>query len=579
MMKLIKLIKLVKVVLFLVVCVVYVALFTASTEAASTEKTVKIQEKYLILPICNSASKKVVEITDENGIRAYKFEVTLADTSKKADWNSFLDMSQYTGQSMKITLHSPSETVTGEDSAQLALIVNVSEVPRNEPLYQEKYRPQFHFSQMQGWNNDPNGMVFWNGEYHLFWQSNPMGLPWGNMFWGHAVTRDLVHWTELPLALRPFGDDLPPEKRDPSMAVRNCFSGTTSPAWDVEMSPENEANRPLLAAFTDTGVGEALAISTDQGRTWKYDSVLVRHHGRDPQLIWFPEEKTWVMPVYDEKDGRRQIAFYQSKDRKNWERTGEIDGFFECPNMYELPVDGDPNNTRWVLWAADAQYVIGKFDGKTFIPEHEGKHRLHYGQFYASLCFNNTPGRLIQIGWAQIGIPFEARQPFNQTFTLPLDLTLRTTPDGIRLFAKPVPEMNVLRGEKREFTEKLVLSNNGDADGNGSGNSFGDGQLYELCVTLDADKDAELVFGRNSIRWNAAEKKLDEMVIRPKDGKIMFCVWIDRPMYEICANNGEAYKTYSRHDGGEKIPAIELRGDGAETGKVTVWALKGIHNR
>ncbi len=539
--------------------------FFSSLEAeGESEKQIAVQNQFLIFPIQNSAEKRTIEITDDSGVRLYKFEITLAKNAESVDWWAFFDVSEYRGKRLNIK----SDSYSSND-AVFSLIENVSEVPRREPLYEEKYRPQLRFSQAQGWNNDPNGMVFFNGEYHLFWQSNPVGLPWGNMFWGHAVSKDLVHWSELPYSLRPFGDDLPAEKRTESMAVGSCFSGSTSPAWDYVQNSKSDANfdskvaepTDLLAAFTDTGAGEALAVSHDGGKNWTYDSVLIRHQGRDPQLIWLAEEKCWLIAVYEEIGERRLIAFYKSFDRKNWERTGEINGFYECPNLYKLPVDGNPENTRWVLWAADAQYVVGNFDGKTFVPEHEGKYKLHFGRFYASLCFNNTPGRLIQIGWAQVGIPFEERQPFNQGFTLPLDLTLRTTPAGIRLFAEPVPEIETLRGEKREFSDRLSLEN------------FGDGQLYDILVTFDAAQDATLQFGSNVIRWDAEKRLLNEMPLEPQNGKITFRVVVDRPMYEICANHGAAYETLSRADGGVPFTTLEFHG----AGTVTVWALRSSH--
>jgi len=523
--------------------------------SADTSFQLKVEKRFLILPISNSAEKRTVEITDENGIRLHQFIVTLAGAPEAADWWSFLDVQEYAGQTL--TFHFSGDFPKSE--SLVAIIQNSDSVPRRESLYAERLRPQLRFSQMQGWNNDPNGMVFWNGEYHLFWQSNPVGLPWGNMYWGHAVSRDLVHWEELPLALRPFGNDLPKEKKVPSMAVGQCFSGCAVPAWD-------SGNGDLLAFFTDTAVGESLAVSHDSGRTWTYEGLLVPHRGRDPQLNWFPETKTWLMSVYEEGDpspeaakaGKKveqMIAFYQSKDRKNWERTGEILDFYECPNLNRLAVDGDPANTRWVLWGANGMYVVGDFNGKTFVSEHEGKLQVHYGRFYASQCFSNTPGRLIQIGWAQI--PMDGKTPFNQGFTLPIELTLRTTPTGIRLFAEPVKELEVLRQEKREFTSELALD------------SFGDGQLYELEVSLDASTDGALIFGKNAIHWNAATRQLDEMPLEPVDGQITFRVFIDRPMYEISAQKGAAYKTAVRQDAGEKFSALELKGNGS----ATVWKL------
>ena len=192
----------------------------------------------------------------------------------------------------------------------------------------------------------------------------------------------------------------------------------------------------LVAAFTDTGCGEALAYSNDRGRTWTYyeGNPVIRHRGRDPKLVWYAYDKDdtpidetakqlgghWVIAVYDEKGGRN-VAFYTSSNLKEWTEQSHLMGYFECAELFKLPVDGDKHNTRWVVYAADARYAIGDFDGKTFTPEHEGKHQVHWGNYYASQCFSNPPdGRVVQIGWARVNVP---GMPFNQTFSLPTKLT------------------------------------------------------------------------------------------------------------------------------------------------------------
>ena len=170
----------------------------------------------------------------------------------------------------------------------------------------------------------------------------------------------------------------------------------------------------MVLAFTDTGCGESLAYSTDRGKTWKYyeGNPVIKHRGRDPKLIWYARARTsrstprrgrhWVIAVYDEDAGARpEHRHLHSKDLKEWTRESNIPGYFECAEIFELPVDGDPAKTKWVIFAADAKYAIGHFDGKKFTPEHEGKHQVHWGPYYASQCFSNPPdGRVVQIGWA-----------------------------------------------------------------------------------------------------------------------------------------------------------------------------------
>ena len=186
---------------------------------------------------------------------------------------------------------------------------------------------------------------------------------------------------------------------------------------------------PLVVAFTSTGRGECIAYSNDRGRTWtEYaGNPVVRHAGRDPRLLWHEPTKRWVMAVYDETGGARSIAFHSSPDLKTWRFESRIDGFFECPELFELPVDGDcPARRLWVLYAADGEYRLGQFDGQRFAPE-TGKLRVWYGNFYASQTFSDAPdGRRIQIGWAN-GIAFPG-EPFNQQMTVPCELTLRPTP-------------------------------------------------------------------------------------------------------------------------------------------------------
>ncbi|HEY1186522.1 MAG TPA: glycoside hydrolase family 32 protein, partial [Gemmata sp.] len=392
-----------------------------------------------------------------------EFDIELA-TDGKPDFWATADVSAFRGKKLAV------EVLLPPDVKLSALAVPSDKWADAGRLYQEKHRPLFHFTSRTGWLNDPNGLVFANGEWHLFYQHNPFGREWGNMHWGHATSTDLFRWKEQGIALYPkkYGDW--------------AFSGSAvvdtanTSGWGTKEKP------PLVLAYTSTGRGECIAFSTDNGKTWtEHDqNPVVKHAGRDPKLIWHEKAKHWVMAVYDEAEKKQWIAFYTSPDLKTWTFASRIEGFFECPDLFELPVrevaadprlpDARPQRTRWVLYAADGKYVTGDFDGKVFKPEHEGKRQLWYGNFYAAQTFDHAPKRRVQIGWAQ-GVTFPGTA-FNQQMTVPVELTLhsRGADGGPRLSAAPVSELASLRDGKPVFESKpqevkkpLVLVEDADA--------------------------------------------------------------------------------------------------------------------
>jgi fructan beta-fructosidase len=386
--------------------------------------------RYLHLPVRQDAPMRRLRVLLAGRI-VREFDIKLAGSQPQ--FEVFLDLETLQGKTLVLEAQLPAE------SKALEQIKLAAEVPDAGTQYREARRPQFHFTSRRGWLNDPNGLLWFDGEYHLFYQHNPYGWEWGNMHWGHAVSRDLVHWSELPIALYPkqYGDW--------------CFSGSGVVDRHNISGFGSEGAPPLVAAFTSTGRGECIIFSNDRGRTWsEYDgNPVVRHAGRDPRLLWHETTKRWVMAVYDETGGARSILLHSSPDLKKWSYESRIDGFFECPELFELAVEGEARRRLWVLYAADGEYRLGTFDGHRFQPE-TGKIRLWHGNFYASQTFSNTPdGRRIQIGWGN-GIDFPG-EPFNQQMTLPCELTLRPTTEGIRLFARPVAELASLRGKEHAF--------------------------------------------------------------------------------------------------------------------------------
>jgi len=249
-----------------------------------------------------------------------------------------------------------------------------------------------------------------------------------------------------------------------------------------------------------------------------------------------------------------------------------------CPELIELPVDGNPDNTRWVVFAFDASYAVGTFDGKTFTADHQGKHRVHYGTqkgngrccYRASQVFNNAPcGRTIQLGWAKISMP---GMPFDQAFSLPHELTLRTTEDGIRMFAEPIKEIEMLYKNTRTAKgETLAPENPVRLDVSGD--------VFDLTATFEVG-DAKVLgldIGGNRVVYDATAGKLQDAPLKPVDGKVTIRVLMDRPILEVNGNHGRVVITTHREKKGQ-IDAVEAfaAGGTAKLAELKVHQLESI---
>ena len=526
-------------------------------EAVPARREVVIEKRYLHLPVKNGAAKQRMRF-EVDGRTVREFTIELAED--EPDFSVFADVTPFAGKKLTIAVDR-----LPEDSKGLESITQADDVPDAANLYKEKYRPQLHFSSRRGWNNDPNGLVYSKGEYHLFYQHNPYGWSWGNMHWGHAVSTDLVHWKELPVAIYPhqFGDWV--------------FSGSAVVDRDNTAGFKTGEEDVIVAAYTSTGRGEAIALSNDRGRTFTdYEgNPVVEHRGRDPKVIWYGPGKHWVMAVFDEREKSRGIAFYTSKDLKEWEFQSRIDGYFECPEIFEMPVDGDKQNTRWAVYAADGAYAVGRFDGKTFTPDHEGKHRFNWGNcFYASQTFNNIPpedGRRIQIAWGRVG---HRDMPFNQMMDFPVELSLRTTDEGPRLFALPVREIEKLHGKKHAWHDAAIEPEGNLLDGI-------EGDLFDIRAELEPGNAERLGF---TIRGEpvAYDVKKGELSckgcrapLKLAGGKLRLQILVDRTSIEIYAGNGRIYMPVGViHPDDNRTLATFAEGGTAKANTLEVYELR-----
>jgi fructan beta-fructosidase len=498
---------------------VFSAESVAPPDAARVEKTFAITDDLLLLPVRNGAEKVRMSLfVDETLVR--HLNVELAESEAQASFWVYLDLRPFEGGSVRVV-------VEGPDPSRVELIRQGNEYPGEEDLYRETYRPRFHFTSARGWNNDPNGLVYDQGEWHLFYQHNPVGWGWDNMHWGHAVSDDLVHWRELGEALHPWSDQV----------LGHVFSGSGFVDRRNTGGFQDGDEPPLVVAFTDTGAGESLAYSNDRGRTLSvYEgNPVVEHEGRDPKVVWHEPTGRWVMAVYDETE-RRAIAFYSSADLREWRFESRLPGFYECPELLELPVDGGPRR-RWVVFAADAEYVLGSFDGRVFRPDHEDKHRLWYGNFYASQVYSDAPdGRRVQIGWAR-GNDYPG-MPFNQGMTVPVDLSLRQTRDGPRLFAEPVPELASLRADHRSRPAAELRSGENALAGL-------EADVFEIDTTLELGEDSAvtLMFGGFKVGLDAEAGVLrcgwvEAPLVLDSEGRVRLRILVDRGSVEVFAADG-----------------------------------------
>jgi sucrose-6-phosphate hydrolase SacC (GH32 family) len=522
------------------------------------ERTFTAAARYLHIPIKNGAPKRVVTLLVD-GKPAVRNDIELADGAP--DWWASMDVSAWRGRQLMLRVDK-----LHEDSAALSAIEQGETLKDAEDLYREPLRGQFHFSPRRGWNNDPNGLVFFNGEYHLFFQHNPYGWAWGNMHWGHAISKDLVHWEEL-------GDELLPDDMGP------MFSGSAVVDSKNSSGLGKDGKPPMVLFYTAAGnpTVQCIAFSTD-GRTFtKYSGnpVLkqVTPGNRDPKVVWHEPTKQWVMVLYVELAGVHTIHFFTSPNLKDWTFTSKTDGFFECPDFFELPVDDDVTRKKWVLLGANSEYRVGLFDGVKFISE-SPKVPGHRGKgFYAAQSFSDVPdGRRLFMGWFQT----ETKgMPFNQSMTVPLELRLTQTDDGPRLTYTPAQELEVLRA-KTHHLDRMVIRP-GDKNPLESIRA----ELLEVRLDFEPGEASEVVLNIRGVIVAYDVKKQELSVAGHqapaplRDGRQRLIIFCDRTGVEVFASDGLCYVPMPVNTNSEnRRIAIETRGGAAEVDSLDVYELQ-----
>ena len=538
--------------------VAFLALSTKTIYAQEADLTLKLTKKYLNLPISQETNREKMTLSIKN---EEDLNVVIRLSDKPSYW-VFYDISRFKGKKLRITYSGNKEA--------LKKIYQADEIAGQDSLYHEKTRPQQHFSTRRGWINDPNGMIYYKGEYHLYYQHNPFEREWENMSWGHAVSKDLLHWEELPVAMYPD-------------KIGTIFSGTTVVDEQNTSGFGLKGIAPMVAIYTahsaDNEV-QCTSYSLDQGRTFtKYEGNPVidskakwdSAHLRDPQVFWYEPNNNWVMTLF-ERDG---MSIYTSNNLKEWQYESHITGFWECPQFFELAVDGDKNNTKWVMYGASGTYMIGSFDGKTFTPE-GGKYYYGNGDLYAAQTFYNMPkedGRRIQIGWGRIP---QEEISFNNMMLFPTELTLRTTKEGVRMFSEPIRELENLH-------QKEVVFNGSTAkEASEFLQHFKDTQGLRIKATIElfhaTDAGLELN-GQHLFRYDLNYNQINGMFYSPEDPtsmKISTDIIIDNTSIEVFVDGGKLSYAKKRTPNQGNKKGFNFFGDRITIKSLKVYPLKSI---
>ena len=321
--------------------------------------------------------------------------------------------------------------------------------------------------------------------------------------------------------------------------------------------------------------GQSIAYSTDGGENFKfYDkNPVFKPSGNDGKPIWYAPGQHWVVVVYEKNNELGEyIGIWTSKNLKDWERQSSLKGFHECPELFELPVDGNLNHKKWVICGATMDYLVGSFDGKQFTPDSgEKRTLLSKERVYAGQRFSNVPGgRIIYTAWAKMDM---GNAPFNQGFAIPIELKLRTEKSGrVTLFANPVKEIESLREAPAVQLENIELN-----AANPSLNKDLPGQLIDACITLRKKgnpKEAVITIGGTSVTYNFESETCVGKPAPMTGGKVNIRILIDRPTAEVFSADGYAYELLKRPDGGKNVGQITIKADAPQGSGVVVENLK-----
>jgi fructan beta-fructosidase len=404
--------------------------------------------------------------------------------------------------------------------------------------YLENYRGQYHFSPKSEWMNDINALMYHNGKYHMIYQ-------WGKnkRHGGYATSPDLLHWTDHGVALIPQKSFLPKEaKRNVSGAQVYSGSGVVvsgETAKKITGSPKET----MVAIYTGTEVGTCLAWSNDGGRTWydyKENPVANPTKGadpRDPCVFWHEPTKKWILAIYE-----HGTTFYGSPDLVNWKKLSNIRFGFECPDIYELPLNGNKKKMKWVLQDANGSYLVGHFDGVKFTPEQE-KFIMDVGpDFYAAQTFfrpNMPTEKLIQIAWNDHWNGGTGESPWQRNATFPVEIGLVSYDGKMRLARNPIPAIKTLYKCTKKWANETIRP---PSEGKNLLHGVAS-KTFDLTAQFDLTgataKEFEFKIANKTINYNSEKQQLMGKSLKPShDNRLTLRLLVDWGQLEVFAAGG-----------------------------------------
>ena len=417
---------------------------------------IKGESKYLLLPVQESNDDAQVNVLVDGNLDR---TVNVRLAKSKVDYYVPFDLTPYRGRNVVMNIVTSQGRSSVREAKDDACWKNMTLSDTFDTTNREKYRPVYHHTPLYGWMNDPNGMFYKDGVWHLYYQYNPYGSKWQNMSWGHSTSKDLIHWNHEPIAIEPTG-------------LGTVFSGSC--ALDTTDSA-GFGSDAVIGMYTSAGVSQtqSLVWSKDNGRTFEFypsnPVITLESEARDPNMFWDAKAGQWVLVLAHALD--HEMLIFTSPDMKDWTlqssfgKVGAQDGVWECPDLFKLKVDGT-DKEKWVLicnlnpggifGGSATQYFIGDFDGKTFKADTDATGNIptkwmDFGKdHYATVSWSDAPdNRRTAIGWMS-NWQYAGEVPtlqFRSANTLPRDLSLFTASDGeLYLASTPSPEMKALRG-------------------------------------------------------------------------------------------------------------------------------------
>lgn len=532
--------------------------------------------RYLLLPVQESTDDARINVLVDGNV-AETIYVRLAKS--KTDYTVPFDLTPYKGHDVMLDVVIPQSRGSVREAKDDACWRGIVLADTFDTANREKYRPAFHHTPRYGWMNDPNGMFYKDGRWHLYYQYNPYGSKWQNMTWGHSVSDDLVNWEHLPEAIRPNG-------------LGSVFSGSCAVDHDNTAGFGSDA---VIALYTSAGTSQmqSLASSTDDGLTFNiYPSnpvLTLESEARDPKVFWNDSTKEWNMILAHALD--HEMLIFSSPDMKSWtlqssfgKGLGAQGGVWECPDLFELPVAGT-DEKKWVLLCninpdgpfggSGTQYFVGDFDGKTFKADTDAAGNvstkwLDYGKdHYATVTWSDAPGgRRVALGWMS-NWQYAADVPtmqFRSANTLPREMGLFRAPDGeVYASSAPSPELEALRGKLAAKVKKTTVGRKARSFALPSEN----GGICEIMLEIDASKAsmvnlalsnnqgekvmmqydtsaATLSFDRTESGITDFSEGFPAVTVTPTheaSGRIALRIFVDRSSMEVFGNDGEFVMT------------------------------------